>query len=85
MNLKEEQMKPTGSIEEHEAKLIKTNQNLFSPRLGSLYEVRKTGEKKMMLQGEKEKGTMKPGLSDPTSCWKPLALITTTLMWLDII
>lgn len=61
-------MKPTGSIEEHEAKLIKTNQNLFSPRLGSLYEVRKTGEKKMMLQGEKEKGTMKPGLSDPTSC-----------------
>lgn len=30
MNLKEEQMKLTGSIEEHEAKLIKTNKNLFS-------------------------------------------------------
>lgn len=45
MNLKKEQMKPTGSIEEHEAKLIKTNQNLFSPRLGPLYEVRNTGKK----------------------------------------
>ncbi len=45
MNLKEEQMKLTGSIEEHEAKLIKTNKNLFSPGLGPLNEVRKIGRK----------------------------------------